>query len=318
MEKKGFLVIILIILVSSFLFATGNKEEKKQFITIKTSNIGGTTYAGGAAWAKLITDNSKFIATNVASPGGNLDTFSAMVDGEAHLALLAATGTYNAYIGKLEGYPNRIEVRALFGIWPGVYNIIVHEKSGVKDIYGLKGKNIATYVQGDPNGEVFDDLLAIHGITPQNTKIHKIMKNDATRMFVDENADCLIYAFGHGHSNLREMTASKKIKFIFGDFKHIDPWLKKYPFFSYETFGSEFGVEDNNQFVSPYFTVCMASMPEEQAYLFTKVWYENWDFLLDAMPANIQWINKENPMLGVPIPIHPGAEKYFKEIGLLK
>ena len=315
--KKGFLLIMILLLVAASLFATGNKEEKKQFITIKSSAIGGSWYAGAAAWAKLITDNTKYIATNSASPGLTNESIQRMMDGEAQLAFVDGVATYPAYKGEGE-WKKPVEVRGLFGLWPGVYNIIVHEKSGIKDIYGLKGKSIATYVEGEPSGETFIELLAMHGITPQTAKIYRIMKNDATRMFIDENADCLIYAFGHGHANLKEMTASRKVKFVFGDLKHIEPWLKKYPYYYYEPFGSEFGVEDNNQFVSPYFTACLASLPDDQAYLFTKVWYENWAYLMEVMPNNIPWVNKENPSAGIPIPLHPGAEKYFKEVGLMK
>ncbi|MCL2704585.1 MAG: TAXI family TRAP transporter solute-binding subunit [Spirochaetaceae bacterium] len=318
MKKKSFLVILIILFIVTSLFATGSKEkeEKKEFIQIKSSSIGGSWYAGAAAWAKLITENTKYIASNSSSTS-NVLNIQNLEEGEAQLAFMEPFTAYMAYKGEGE-WTKPVEVRALFGIWPGVYNIIVHEKTGIKDIYGLKGKSIATYVDGDPLGESFVELLAMHGVTPQNSKIYRIMKNDATRMFIDEKADCLIYAFGHGHSNLKEMTASRKIKFIWGDLKHIEPWLKKYPFYYYEPFGSEFGVEDGLQFIGPYLTICLASMPEDQAYLFTKVWYENWAFLLEAMPANIPWINKENPMKGIPIPIHPGAEKYFKEIGLMK
>ncbi|MCL2481036.1 MAG: TAXI family TRAP transporter solute-binding subunit [Spirochaetaceae bacterium] len=317
MIKKSFLFIMILLFLSASLFIACKKEVKKEFIQIKSSAIGGSWYAGGAAWAKIITDNTKFIATNSASPGLTNESIARMVEGKAHLAFVDGLATYSAYKGEGE-WEKPIEVRALFGLWPGVYNIIVHEKSGIKDLYGLKGKSIATYVDGEPSGEAFIELLTMHGITTQTSRIYRIMKNDATRMFIDENADCLIYAFGHGHANLKEMTASRKVKFIFGDLKHIEPWLQKYPFYYYEPFGSEFGVEDNDQFVSPYFTICLSSMPDDQAYLFTKVWYENWNFLTEALPSNMPWINKENPMAGIPIPIHPGALKYFKEIGLMK
>ena len=317
MLRKGFLL-VMILIVSVALFATGGKEkeEKRKFITIKSSSIGGSWYSGGAAWAKIITDNTKYIATNSASNASN-DSIQQLIDGEAQLAFMDGTAGYPAYKGQGD-WKKPVEIRALFGLWPGVFNFLVHEKSNIKDLYGLKGKTIATYVDGHPAGESFIELLAMHGVTPQNTKIYRIMKNDATRMFIDEKADCLIYAFGHGHANLKEMTASRKIKFIFGDLKHIEPWLKKYPFYFYEPFGKEFGVEDNNQFVSPYFTICLASLPIDQAYLFTKVWYENWGYLMEVLPNNMPWVNKADPMAGIPIPIHPGAEKYFKEKGIIK
>jgi len=314
MKKKSFLLITTIFLLV-LLFAACKKEEEKDFIYIKSSAIGGTWYKSSTVWAELITKNTRFTAENIASPGLTVGSITALLKGEAHLAF-ADVGVCVPYINE-EIWEDSVEIRALFGLWPGIHNIIVDEKSGIEDIYGLKGKSIATYVDGELTGDVFIELLAMHGVTQENTRIHRVMKNDGTRMFIDERVDCIIYLFGHGHANLKEMSAVKSIKFIWGDFKHIEPWIEKHPYYSYKLFGSEFGIEDNYQIVSKYFTICLASLPEDQAYLFTKVWYENWDYLMKVLPENMPWINKQNPMEGIPIPIHPGAEKYFKEIGLM-
>lgn len=316
MKIKGFLVILILLLVATLSFATGG-GEKKQFITIKSSQVGGTWYAGCAAWAKLITDNTKYIATNVASPGITVENINRMMDGSAQLGYFETPIAHQALMGQGE-WKSPVQVRALFGIWPGVYNMIVQEKSGIKDLYGLKGKTIATLVEGDPTGETFIELLAMHGVTPQNTKILRIQKTDAVRMFIDEKLDFMVYAFGHGHSQVKEMSTARKIKFIWGDPKHMDAWLKKYPFYYAEPFGKEFGVADELQLVGPYVAGCLASLPDDQAYLFTKVWWENYDYLMQALPSNMPWVNRKDPMAGIPIPIHPGAEKYFKEKGIMK
>ena len=231
----------------------------------------------GAAWAKLITDNSNYIAMNSASPGLTNESIRRMSEGKAQLAFVDGFATYNAYKGIGE-WKTPVEVRALFGIWPGVYNMIVYEDSGIKNLFDLKGKNIATYVDGEPSGEAFLELLSWHGVTNDNTKIYRVMKNDATRMFIDGTVDCLIYAFGHGHAKLKEITASRGIKFIFAEDKLAEKFIEKYPYYSYEKFGSEFGVPDENQFIASYFTVCMSSMSDEQAYLLTKLWWSNWIF----------------------------------------
>ena len=315
--RKGFLLIMILILVASLSFAGGSKEEKKEFITIKGSQVGGTWYAGCAAWAKLITDNTKYIATNVASPGITVENITKMMEGRAQLGFFETPIAYQALKGMGE-WKKPVEVRALFGIWPGVYNMIVHEESGIKDLYGLKGKTIATLVEGDPTGETLIELLAMHGVTAQNSKILRIQKTEAGRMFIDKKLDFLVYALGHGHSQVKEMSASRKIKFISGDPKLMEQWLKKYPFYYLEPFGSEFGVADALQLVGPYVAGCLASLPDDQAYLFTKVWWENYDYLMQVLPANMPWVNRQDPMAGIPIPMHPGAIKYFKEIGIMK
>ena len=319
--KKGVLVIMILIFIAGSMFATGSKEgakeEKKEFITIKGSQVGGTWYAGCAAWAKLITDNTKYIATNVASPGITVENITRMMEGKAQLGYFETPIAHRALNGQ-DDWKQPVQVRALFGIWPGVYNMIVHEKLGVKDLYGLKGKTVATLVEGDPTGETFMELLAMHGITPQTAKILRIQKTDAVRMFIDEKLDFMVYAFGHGHSQVKEMSTARKIKFITGDPKHMQTWLNKYPFYYLEMFGKEFGVTEELQLVGPYVAGCLASLPDDQAYLFTKVWWENYDYLMQALPNNMPHTNRTNPMAGIPIPIHPGAEKYFKEIGVMK
>jgi len=320
MLKKGFLLAMILLFASAVLFAGGSKdkEEKKQFIQIKSSVLGGTWYAAGSVWAKLISDNTKYIATNAASPGLTNESITRMLDGTAQLAVVDGLAVNMAVKGEGEWKKPVTEIRAMFGLWTAIHNIIVLEKSGINDIYGLKGKNVATYVEGEPDGEAFMELMAMHGVTPQNTRILRIMKNDATRMMIDGKLDCMVFAFGHGHANLKELTASRAIKFIFGDMKHIDPWLKKYPVYYVEKFGKEFAKEDANQFAGPYFMICLASMPDEQAYLFTKVWWENYKYVKETLPAGLPWSEPQNNMNGVPVPIHPGAAKYFKEIGAMK
>ena len=320
--KKKIVMAFLILAVSGGICFAGGEGEKsgtkkeKQFVQIKSSAIGGSWYAGGAAWAKLISDNTDFIAMNSASPGLSNESIKRMSEGKAQLAFLDGLATSLAYEGK-DPWTEKMEVRGLFGLWPGVYNIIVYEDSGIKNVSDLKGKSIATYVEGEPTGESFMEFLEWHGVDESNTKIYRIMKNDATRMFIDGRVDCLIYAFGHGHAKLKEITASRKIKFIIGSDENNKKFTDKYPYYYLEKFGSEFDVNDEFQFVSPYFTACMADLPDDEAYLYTKVWWENWDFLEEVLPNNIPYINKKNPTAGIPVPIHPGSVKYLKEIGLI-
>ena len=321
--KKVLLITLVLLLAAGMVFAGGSKEKGeggeggKQFVVIKSSSIGGSWYACGAAFAKLITDNTNFIAMNSASPGLTNESIKAMAEGKAQLALGEPLGGYTALQGK-EPWDKPQNIRILFGIWPGIFNIVVNADSDIKTLSDLKGKSIATYVEGEPDGIAFSELLEWAGVNDKNSRIYRIMKNDATRMFIDGQADCLIYAFGHGHAKLKEMTSARKIRFV-----HVAPdiekrFMEKYPEFAVEEFGSEFGVPDEKQFVSYYFLICMNSMPEDQVYELVKVWWENRDFLEQTLPSNIPYVNWKDPKFGVPIPLHAGAEKYFKEKGIIK
>ena len=218
--KKVLLITLVLLLAAGMVFAGGSKEKGegdgkadggKQFVVIKSSSIGGSWYACGAAYAKLITDNTNFIAMNSASPGLTNESIKAMADGKAQLALGEPLGGYTALTGK-EPWDKPQNIRILFGIWPGIFNIVVNADSPIKTLADLKGKSIATYVEGEPDGIAFSELLSWAGVNDQNSRIYRIMKNDATRMFIDGQADCLIYAFGHGHAKLKEITTARKIR----------------------------------------------------------------------------------------------------------
>ena len=321
--KKVLLFALVLLLAAGMVFAGGSKEKGeggeggKQFVVIKSSSIGGSWYACGAAFAKLITDNTNFIAMNSASPGLTNESIKAMAEGKAQLALGEPLGGYTALTGK-EPWDKPQNIRILFGIWPGIFNIVVNADSNIKTLADLKGKSIATYVEGEPDGIAFSELLSWAGVNDQTARIYRIMKNDATRMFIDGQADCLIYAFGHGHAKLKEITTARKVRFLPTDDANVKKFIEKYPFYTSEQFGSEFGVPDAQQFISPYFIACLDTLPADQAYEFTKVWWENWKFLEEALPSNVPYINRNNPKGDLPFPLHPGSEKYFKEKGIIK
>lgn len=320
--KRILMVALCIFLSAGICFAGGQSEgddakKDKEFVVIKSSSIGGSWYACGAAFAKLISDKTDYIAMNSASPGLTNESIKRMAEGKAQLAIGDSIAGYPALMGE-DSWDSPQNIRILFGLWPGVYNIIVGADSGINTLADLKGKSIATYVEGEPTGISFMELLEMAGVTPDNSKIYRIMKNDATRMFIDGQADCLIYAFGYGHAKLKEISTARKIKFLETPADLEKKFMEKYPYYIPANFGEEFGVPNAKQFISPYFVMCMDTLPEEQAYEFTKVWWENWDFLSEVMPSNIPHVNKENPKAGIPIPMHPGAERYFKEVGIIK
>ncbi len=297
----------------------GAASGGKNFIRIKSSSIGGSWYAGGSAWAKLISDNyPEFLSVNIAAPGLDNESLKRLFRKEAELVFLTGPGAYNAYKGVPPVWKEPMPLRGLFGIWPGVLNTVVSADSKFKVLQDLKGAKIATYVPGDINGEQMLSLLKHHGITEQNTKIYKIMKSDAARMFIDGAIDAVVYYYGYGHANLKEMSASRKIRFLPNDPVMVQAFMKENPFYYIADFGAEFGVPNAKQLIGPYHTACRADLPEETAYKVTKVWFENLNWLGKVLPSNMPYQNVKEPAAGVPIPIHPGAVKYYKEKGLMK
>ena len=190
----GFSLVFMSVFMVGLLWMSVGEVNAVQFIRIKSSSIGGTWYAGGSAWAKLITDNYKeYIAVNVAAPGLDNESLKRMARKECELTFLTGPGAYNAYKGVPPTWKEPQSVLGMFGIWPGVLNVIVAAESKFKSVQDLKGASITTYVPGDINGEQVFALLKHHGITEKDAKFYKIMKADASRMFIDGRVDAVVY-----------------------------------------------------------------------------------------------------------------------------
>lgn len=312
-----------IICVSIFVFAivclTVGEATAAKFIRLKSSSLGGSWYAGGAAWAKLITDNyPEYVAINVAAPGLDNESLKRLARKECELVFLTGPGAYNAYKGVPPTWKKPQKISGLFGLWPGVINAIVMADSKFKVLQDLKGASIATYIPGDINGEQVLALLKHHGIGEKDAKFYRIMKADASRMFIDKRVDAIIYYFGYGHANLKEISASRKIRFLPPDPEMVKGFMKENPFYYIGEFGEEFGVPNQKQLIGPYLTGCRADAPVDMIYKVVKAWFDNLDWLKRVLPSNIPYMNVKNPRAGVPLPLHPGAEKYFKEAGIIK
>jgi len=311
-------ILAVILTVSSLFVFSVHDVSAAKFLRIKSSSLGGSWYAGGAAWAKLITDNTDYIAINVASPGLDNESLKRLARKEADLVFLTGPGAYNAYKGAPPTWKKPQDIRGLFGLWPGVMNAIVLGNSKFQTLQDLKGASIATYIPGDVNGEQVLSLLKHHGVNEDNTKIYRIMKSDATRMFIDKRVDAIVFYFGYGHANLKEISTSRKIRFLPPDPEMVKGFIEENPFYYIGDFGDEFGVPNAKQLIGPYLTAARADAPVDLIYEITKAWFENLDWLKKVLPSNIRYMNVKDPTAGVPLPLHPGAVKYFKEKGMLK
>lgn len=194
-SKPSIFLVGVLILAFTLIVLPGSAFAAK-FIRIKSSSLGGSWYAGGAAWAKLISDNTDFVAINVASPGLDNESLKRLARKECDLVFLTGPGAYNAYKGVSPTWKEPQDIRGLFGLWPGVMNVIVMADSNFQKVQDLKGASIATYIPGDINGEQALALLGAHGVQEDNTKVYRIMKSDATRMFIDKRVDAIAFTSG--------------------------------------------------------------------------------------------------------------------------
>ncbi len=299
--------------------------QKKQFVTIGTGGITGVYYPTGGAIARILTKNEKKhgIRATVQATGASVFNINAIMKGDMDFGITQSDRQYQAYNGldEWEGKPQK-DLRAVFSLAPEAITLVVSEESGIKTLADLKGKVINIGNPGSGNRQNAIDILEAAGYNVEkDLKAEGAKAADAPKMLQDSRIDGFFYTVGHPNGAIKEATAGMhKARLI--DVVNMEKVLAKFPYYSMVTIPKSFYPEalnpNDTKTVGMLATfVTSSKTPDDVVYNLTKEVFENLDELKSLHPA-LAVITKESMLQGNSAPFHPGAEKYFKEAGLMK
>jgi len=255
--------------------------------------------------------------------GASIENIQAFNKGTQDLALVMPDVAYFAYNG-LEMFKTERheELRGLFATYPIDIQFYVEEKSSVKTIADIKGKNLRVSVGPPGSGtEVMARLiLREYGITYDDIREQFISIPEATAAMKDGNIDVGIATLGTPAPTLMDLTHYKKIRFLDIETDMADRINKKFPAYFPRTIpaGTYTGM------TKPHHTLAWMGLfivhkdfPGELAYDILKAVFDHKPEL-DAIHVQFKKILLENANKGMSVPLHPGAIRFFKEKGLIK
>ncbi len=304
----------------------GRAEAKTTFITIGTGGITGVYYPTGGAIAKIVNaKKDKYnIRATVESTGASVFNINAIMSGDLEFGIAQADRQYQAYNGlsEWEGKPQK-DLRAVFALAPEAVTFVAAEDAGIKTLADAKGKVINLGNPGSGNRQNAIDVLQAAGINiEKDLKGEGIKAADAPRMVQDGRIDGFFYTVGHPNGNIKEATAGKR-KCRIVSIPDIAPLTKAFPYYSLTHIDMSQYPEATNKdedvtTVGMLATlVTSAKVPDDVVYAVTKEIFENLDEFKRLHPA-LAGLTREGMLEGLTAPLHPGAEKYYKEAGLIK
>lgn len=321
---KLFLILGLILLIVS----CGGKEKPKsvnrltkESLPIKSSYLRSTFYTAGIALATLINSETDFIAMNMSSGISENQKVESLADGTAKLCFLSGPEAYMAFNGHPDYWDRPQSISALFGFCPTQYNIIV-KSAGIKSLEDLAGKRIAINSDNTVTGDLFQYLLELNRINSRNSEIFRVREPIGESMFFRGDVDAIWYAMGEGHSVFKDYLSYKTNMIPFrliscSQENRLREFLTVYPVFYTEPLRVDDYISSESTLTSFSCLAAADSLNSDTAYLITKIWFENNDFVRQFL----DFYNYDEALedaLKLPIPMHPGAMKYFKEINLIK
>lgn len=303
--------------------AFAGAAHAQQFFRIGTGGTAGTYYPVGGMIANAVSQPGKIIATAQAS-NGSLANVNAVASGsmeagfsQSDVATWAYTGT-----GAFEGKPKVPDLRLIANLYPESIHLVVKKGSGIKTVADLKGKRVALDEPG--SGTLIDArmVLAAYGLKESDIKPDYIKPNQAGDKLKDGSLDAFFFVGGAPAGAIAELASSGTgIELVPLGGPQAQSLLKSSPWFAMDHIpaGTYKDVPAVDTLAVGAQLVTSAKVPVETVYEITKAMYgEAAQKAIQAGHAKGKYITKENAVKGAGIPFHPGAEKFYKEAGLLK
>ena len=318
----------LLVVATFFLLAgmVGGARADEKIVTIGTGSVNGVYYPAGGAICRLMNRNRKEhgIRCFAESTGGSINNIQALRGGELSFAIAQSDWQYKAYHG--EGYfadaGPFTDLRSVFSLHSEMFTLAVGKNSGIKSFAGLKGKRVNVGDAGSGMREMMGSLMdAFHWKNSYFSKTTELLPTDAARALCDGKIDAMVFAVGHPNGLIQEVTRGCGAKLIPIEGKEVNALLAQNPFYARTAIPGGM-YPGNAQNVATFGVkaalVTTAEMDEETVYQLTKAVFENFESF-KTLHFVFSTLDKERMVTsGLIAPLHPGALRYYKEIGLIK
>jgi len=298
----------------------------QEFITIGTGSVTGVYYPTGGAICKLINKdrNEHSVRCSVESTGGSIYNVNTMRSGELDFGIVQSDWQFHGYNGtsKFSDQGPYNKLRAMFSLHTEPFNIIAREDSGINNVTDLVGKRVNIGNPGSGDRATMSVVMEAMGWTNDSFKLASELKgSERSQALCDNKIDAFIYMVGHPNGSIKEATTSCNAKLVPATGAQIDKIVADNPYYAFSTVpgGMYRGSDaDVNSFGVAATMVTTTDVSDEVAYTVAKAVFENFDTFKRLHPAFAN-LKKENMVKdGLSIPLHPGAEKYYREVGLIK
>jgi TRAP transporter TAXI family solute receptor len=292
-----------------------------QFINILTGGTSGVYYPLGVALSQVYAKAIPDAKTSVQATKASVENLNLLQAGRGEIAFTLGDSLADAWKGNEEaGFKAPLKkLRTIAGIYPNYIQIVASAESGIKTLADLKGKRISVGAPKSGTEINARDVLKAAGLTYKDfAKVEYLPFGESVELMKNRQLDATLQSAGLGVASLRDLATSMKIVVVaipketvakIGEVAYQPAIIPAKTYEGQDTDVPAIAIEN--------FLVTHEGVPEDVVYKMTKSLYDNLDQLVAAHNA-AKAIKRENGPKDPPVPLHPGAAKYFKEVGVLK
>ncbi|HRV70647.1 MAG TPA: TAXI family TRAP transporter solute-binding subunit [Thermovirgaceae bacterium] len=288
------------------------------FVSLATGGTGGTYYPIGGGIADVVSKNLSDVQMTAETGNASQANLNLIGTNQIEMGLVQNDVAAFAYEGKYmfkEPYKN---VRAIASLYPETVQAIAMKKSGVASMRDLPGKRVSV---GAPGSGVQVDVSLIFkvlGYKYSDVNADFLDFNNTTQRMKDGQLDVGFVVAGFPTASIMDLATMHDITLIEFDDKLIEDLSAQFPFFVKDIVpaGTYRGIDKDIQTVAVQaMWVCDGNLSDDVVYKITKAFWENIEDV-HKVHAKAKMITLDTALNGISVPVHPGAAKYYAEVGM--
>jgi len=292
-----------------------------EFINVLTGGTSGVYYPLGVAmsqiWGKAV-EGSK---TSVQATKASAENLNLLQAGRGEAGISLGDAVSDAWNGNEEaGFKNPLKkLRVIAALWPNYIHFVAAADSGIKSLADIKGKKISVGAPKSGTELNVRAILKAANISYKDfAKVEYLSYAESVELMKNKQLDVTLLSSGLGVAALRDLAVSQKVVFLTipADIvtKINDPayTVGVIPAKTYEGQDSDVTTVSIQNYLLTH-----EGVSTNTVYTMTKSMFENLDQMAAAHSAG-KSIKRDVAAKNPPAPLHPGAEKYYREVGVIK
>ncbi len=294
--------------------------KAQEFINVLTGGTAGVYYPLGVALSEIYGQHIEGARTQVQATKASVENLNLLQAGRGEIAFTLGDSLAEAWAGNTEaGFPGKLDkLRGIAAIYPNYVQIVASKESGVTTLEELKGRSLSVGAPASGTELNARAIFAAAGLSYTDLgKLEYLPFAESVELIKNRQLDATLQSAGLGVASIRDLATSVPINVVAVSAEIVEkigaPFIPvTIPAGTYDG-----QTEDVPTAAVGNFLVSHDGVSEETAYQMTKLLFENLDKMA-ASHAAARAIDVAKALDGMPVPLHPGAERYYREVGVLK